>query len=45
VRKLHSRMNSDGVEVYEIEEYPVYVTFRCRDTDGHCIEVYWESGA
>jgi len=42
VRKLHSRMISDGVQVEDLEEYPDYVTFRCKDTDGYGIEIYWE---
>ena len=42
VRKLHSRMNSEGVKVHDIEEHGDYVTFRCMDSDGYAIEVYWE---
>jgi catechol 2,3-dioxygenase-like lactoylglutathione lyase family enzyme len=42
VRKLHSRMNSEGIRVDDIEEHPGYVTFRCLDSDGYGIEVYWE---
>ena len=42
VRKLHSRMNSEGVKVHDIEEHSDYVTFRCMDSDGYAIEVYWE---
>ena len=41
VRKLHSRMSAEGVQVQNIEEYADYVTFRCMDPDGYSIEVYW----
>jgi len=41
VRKLHSRMNSEGVRVHGIEDYKDYVTFRCMDPDGYSIEIYW----
>jgi catechol 2,3-dioxygenase-like lactoylglutathione lyase family enzyme len=40
VRKLHSRMSSEGVPVDEIEDHNGYVTFRCVDPDGYSIEVY-----
>ena len=42
VRELHDRMSSEGVEVDDLEEYPGYVTFRCVDSEGYGIEVYWE---
>jgi catechol-2,3-dioxygenase len=42
VRKLHSRMSSEGVKLHDIEEHAGYVTFRCMDSDGYGIEVYWE---
>lgn len=42
VRELYDRMTSEGVNVDELEEYPGYVTFRCTDSDGYGIEVYWE---
>ena len=42
VRKLHRRMNSEGIRVDDIEEHAGYVTFRCLDSDGYGIEVYWE---
>jgi catechol 2,3-dioxygenase-like lactoylglutathione lyase family enzyme len=42
VRKLHGLMSSEGVQVRDVEEYPDYVTFRCLDSDGYGIEVYWE---
>lgn len=42
VRKLHSRMRSEGVKIHDMEEYADYVTFRCMDYDGYGIEVYWE---
>jgi catechol 2,3-dioxygenase-like lactoylglutathione lyase family enzyme len=41
VRKLHSRMSSEGVKVSDIEEHADYVTFRCMDPDGYSVEVYW----
>lgn len=42
VRKLHGRMSSEGMKVHDIEEHADYVTFRCMDSDGYGIEVYWE---
>ncbi len=42
VRKLHSRMRSEGVQVHDIEAHADYVTFRCMDSDGYGIEVFWE---
>jgi catechol 2,3-dioxygenase-like lactoylglutathione lyase family enzyme len=42
LRELHGRMTSEGIEVDDVEEYPGYVTFRCVDSDGYAIEVYWE---
>ena len=42
VRNLHSRMRSEGARVHDIEEHADYVTFRCMDSDGYGIEVYWE---
>jgi catechol 2,3-dioxygenase-like lactoylglutathione lyase family enzyme len=41
VRELHDHMSSEGIEVDDLEEYPGYVTFRCTDSDGYAIEVYW----
>jgi catechol-2,3-dioxygenase len=41
VRKLHSRMSSEGMKVSDIEEHADYVTFRCMDPDGYSVEVYW----
>lgn len=41
VRKLHSRMASEGMRVHDIEDYENYVTFRCMDPDGNRIEIYW----
>jgi catechol-2,3-dioxygenase len=41
VRKLHSRMASEGIRVEDIEDYENYVTFRCTDPDGQRIEIYW----
>jgi catechol-2,3-dioxygenase len=41
VRKLHNRMISGGVQVEGVEEHADYVTFRCRDSEGYGIEVYW----
>ena len=42
VRRLHSRMNSEGVRVHDIEDHKNYMTFRCVDPDGYSIEIYWE---
>jgi len=41
VRKLYSRMISEGVRVHDIEDYGDYVTFRCIDPDRYRIEIYW----
>lgn len=40
VRKLHSRMESDGVVTGDVEDHNGYVTFRCLDPDAYSIEVY-----
>ena len=40
VRKLQSRMSSEGVLVDEVEDHNGYVTFRCTDPDGYSIEIY-----
>ena len=43
VRALHARLATDGVEMAApLSEAPDFVWFRCRDPDGHAIEVYWE---
>jgi len=44
VRTLHDRLAADGVaiaEPFERDEHSA--AFRCRDPDGHLIEVYWET--
>lgn len=42
VRAMHEQMTGDGIESTALEQFPDFVTFRCRDPDGHQIEVYWE---
>jgi catechol 2,3-dioxygenase-like lactoylglutathione lyase family enzyme len=43
VRDLHARLASDAVPFSApLSEAPDFVWFRCRDPDGHDIEVYWE---
>jgi catechol 2,3-dioxygenase-like lactoylglutathione lyase family enzyme len=42
VRELHRRLEQDGVEPSPLEQFPDFVVFRCRDPDGHQVEVYWE---
>ena len=42
VAVLHARLVADGVETSELERLDDFVVFRCRDPDGHCLEVYWE---
>jgi catechol 2,3-dioxygenase-like lactoylglutathione lyase family enzyme len=43
VRDLHARLAADGVEMAApLSEERDFVWFRCRDPDGHAIEVYWE---
>jgi len=43
VRALHDRLAADGVDFgAPLSEAPDFVWFRCRDPDGHNIEVYWE---
>jgi len=40
VRRLQSRMSSEGVTVGEVEDHNEYMTFRCVDPDGYSIEIY-----
>jgi hypothetical protein len=35
-------MDADGVTIVERDEERAYIAFKCRDPDGHRIEVYWE---
>lgn len=42
VRKLHTRMSSEGVRIHDLQEEDAYVTFQCKDPDGCSIEIYWE---
>ena len=42
VRALLDRMEADGVTIVERDDEAAYVAFKCRDPDGHRIEVYWE---
>ena len=43
VRRLHDRMNADGVSILESFFEPGFALFKCRDPDGCVIEV--EAGA
>jgi len=43
VRDLFARLSSAGDDMAEpLSEAADFVWFRCRDPDGHAIEVYWE---
>ena len=43
VRDLHGRLTEAAVELATpLSEEPDFVWFRCRDPDGHLIEIYWE---
>lgn len=42
MRALLARMDADGVTIVERDEERAYIAFKCRDPDGHRIEVYWE---
>jgi catechol 2,3-dioxygenase-like lactoylglutathione lyase family enzyme len=43
VRDLFARLTSAGDDLAApLSEAPDFVWFRCRDPDGHAIEVYWE---
>lgn len=42
VRQMHQAMTDRGVRPGDLEEWEDYVTFRCRDLDGHEVEVFWE---
>ena len=42
VASLHARLRADGVETSELDNFGDFVVFRCRDPDGHQLEVYWE---
>jgi hypothetical protein len=35
-------LTADGVPIVERNEEPACTAFKCRDPDGHRIEVYWE---
>ncbi|MFY1637875.1 hypothetical protein ACN27F_32145 [Solwaraspora sp. WMMB335] len=42
VRALLTRLE---VEIVERYDEPTYCAFKCRDPDGHRVEVYWEPPA
>ena len=43
VRDLHAALVAEGVALgMTLEDDAAFVGFRCRDPDGHAIEVYWE---
>ena len=42
VRAMHQAMTERGVCPGELQDWDDYVTFRCRDLDGHEVEVFWE---
>jgi catechol 2,3-dioxygenase-like lactoylglutathione lyase family enzyme len=42
VRALMQRMEADGITIVERDDEPAYTAFKCLDSDGHRIEVYWE---
>jgi catechol 2,3-dioxygenase-like lactoylglutathione lyase family enzyme len=42
VRRLLTALRAADVDVVEEEEEARFVGFKCRDPDGHVIEVYWE---
>jgi len=42
VRTMMERMEAEGVTIVERNDEAAYVAFKCRDPDGHRIEVYWE---
>ncbi len=41
VRALHARLPASAI-AQPLSEEPDFAVFRCRDPDGHLIEVYWE---
>ena len=42
VRAMHQAMTERGVDPGELQDWEDYVCFRCRDLDGHEVEVFWE---
>ncbi len=43
LRDMHARMQRDEVELAKpLYEDSTFMSFRCRDLDGHAIEIYWE---
>lgn len=43
VRALHDRMSADGRTIDRgVEDHGTWMSFRCRDPDGHPIEVYFQ---
>lgn len=42
VRELLSSLQGSAVPVVEQTDEPGFAGFKCRDPDGHLIEVYWE---
>ncbi|MCC6920644.1 MAG: VOC family protein [Alphaproteobacteria bacterium] len=41
VRTLHAALPADAI-AEPLSDAPDFTVFRCRDPDGHLIEVYWE---
>lgn len=41
VRALHARLPTEAI-AEPLSDEPDFIVFRCRDPDGHLIEVYWE---
>jgi catechol 2,3-dioxygenase-like lactoylglutathione lyase family enzyme len=41
VRALHASLPRDAI-AQPLTEEPDFAVFRCKDPDGHLIEVYWE---
>ena len=43
VRQTYERCRAGGVSMsQELCEDPDFVVFRCKDLDGHTLEIYWE---
>lgn len=42
VRVMHQAMTEHGIDPGELQDLEDYVTFRCRDFDGHEVEIFWE---